>query len=79
MTFVSLYILLREKTYNKIIFVSNDIDFKRIYTYVYDYTKDIISGKRDPRRYLVSDTEKVLETLNNLKITDLSSFSCNEL
>lgn len=77
--YISLYLLLRERVYDKILFITNDNDFKRIYDNMYNFAKDVINGERDPRRYLISGAEKVINILNNLEITPLNRISCSEI
>ncbi|MQL54261.1 hypothetical protein [Acidianus ambivalens] len=47
--FVYLFLLLRGRIYDKIVFITDDNDFERMHNTVLDHLKDIINGNADPR------------------------------
>jgi len=72
--FVYLFLLLRGGIYDKIVFVTDDNDFERMYKAVLGYLNDIIKGSVDPRgnfKVYAKESHDVLDKLIIKNINEL--------
>jgi len=72
LVFVYLFLLLRGRIYDKIVFITDDNDFERMYNTVLNHLKDIINGNANPRGDFKEYAIEANDTLRKLVIKGIN-------